>query len=184
MALAATATDESAARATPRLASRATLTAAERAPPSRVTFVRAVAGTAPRLASARIAKVPAATVTPPVKVLAPLSSRVPAPALVRLAAAAPSARTEFRAKVAPVLACVTMNSLASEVRMPPLREETARPAAGATRMPPEARLAEPARLTVRPPAVAKRRELAAAPAATVLVVRTSTLAPALQVLPT
>ena len=127
---------------------------------------------------------PAATVTPPVKVLAPLRSSVPAPALVRLAAAAPSARTEFSAKVPPTLAWVTMNSLTSEVRVPPLTEVTPAPTAGATRIPPLARLAAPARLTVRPPAVAKRRELAAAPAATVLVVRTSTLAPVLQVLPT
>ena len=184
VALAETAMAESAARATPRLASRATLTAADRLPPSSVRLVRAVAGIAPRLASARIAKVPAATVTPPVKVLAPLSSKVPAPALVRLAAAAPSARTELSAKVPEVLAWVTMNSLAPEVSVPPLTEETPAPTAGVTRIPPLARLASPARLTTRPPAVAKRRALAAEPAATVFVERTSTLAPAPQVLAT
>ena len=184
VALAETAMPESAARATPRLAARATLTAVERLPPSRVRLVRAVAGMAPRLASARIAKVPAATVTPPVKVLAPLSSKVPAPALVRLAAAAPSARTELRAKVPEVLAWVTMNSFAPEVSVPPLTEAARAPTAGVTRRPPLAKVALPARLTTRPPGAAKRRELAAASAATVLVERTSTLAPAVQVLAT
>ena len=184
LAAAPTEIAESATRATLRLVASVALTEEASVPPANVRAVWATAGTAPRAASDWIANVPAAMVTPPVKVFAPVRRKVPEPALVRLAAAAPSARTELRVKVAALFAWVRMNSLTPEVSVPPVREAAAVPVPAVTRRPPLARVAVPARLTVKPPVVAKRSALAEAPSATVLLLRTSTLVPVDQVSPT